>query len=154
MAFKVSIVQAFDRTTNGVLRMQVTKDRRGWLHRHWEIGINTGNGMRIAFTETTEDGETGESAGQKLTPADKKVQEALTDTPSTTREITDRIVARHGHGLKRQTLSESLNKLLRRGTADRLDQGAGKAALWSISAGQTCQVTGTPGTAPDLSPAA
>ena len=56
VAFKVSIVQAFDRTTNGVLHMQVTKDRRGWLHRYWEIGVNTTAGMRLVFTETTEDG--------------------------------------------------------------------------------------------------
>lgn len=153
VAFKVSIVQAFDRTTNGVLRMQVTKDRRGWLHRWHEIGVNTGSGMRLVFTETSPDGE-GLPADQKLTPADRKVQEALTDMPSTAREITDRIVAAHGHGLKRQTLSESLNKLLRGGAADRLDQGAGRAALWNISAGQTCQVTGTPVTAADPSPEA
>lgn len=152
VAFKVSIGQPFSRTANGALRLEVTKDRRGWLHRHWEIGVNTGFGMRLVFTETEEDQE-GVPAEQKLTPADKKVQEALTGTPSTTREITDRIVATHGHGLKRQTVSESLNKLLRRGAADRLDQGTGKSALWSIPAGQTCQVTGTPGIAPNLSPA-
>jgi predicted nucleic acid-binding Zn-ribbon protein len=157
VAFKVSIMQAFDRTTNGVLRLAVTKDRRGWLHRHWEVGIHVGPVMDIRFTETAEDG--GLPAGADLSPAERKVAAALTGTPSTAREITDRIAAAHGHGLTRQTMSAALNKLLRLGTADKLDQGTGKPALWSVTqgmpavigAGQTCQATGPPETAQDLS---
>jgi hypothetical protein len=153
VAFKIEIVQPFSRTANGVMRMKVTKDRRGWLHRSWEVGISIGSGMNVRITETEEDGD-GQAVAQPLAKADLKVQDALTVDPSTIAEITDRIAAEHGHGLKRQTVSEALNKLLRRGVADRLDQGNGRPALWSISAGQTCQVTGSAETAASLSPAA
>jgi AAA domain-containing protein len=132
VAFKVAIGQPFSRTQNGVLKMAVSKDRRGWLHRSWEIVVETGSGMTLRFTELDED-EDGCETAQKLTPADKKTQAALTETPSTTAEITDQIAAQHGHGLKRQTLSESLNKLLRRGVADKLDRGAGRPALWCLA---------------------
>jgi hypothetical protein len=139
VAFKVSIVQAFDRTTNGVLRMQVTKDRRGWLHRWWEIGVNVAPGMRLVFTETTEDGS---PEPVKLTPAAQKVASVLTAVPSTIRQITDAISAKYGHGLKRETVSRSLGDLDRSGLAEKYEQGAGKAALWAIPAGQTCDITG------------
>jgi AAA domain len=135
VAFKISIAQAFDRTTNGVLHMQVTKDRRGWLHRYWEIGVNTESGMRLVFTETTEDGDT---APVKLSPAAVKIQAVLTETPASIAEITDRLAAKFGHGLKRETASRSLNELARNGLACKYDRGTGKAAFWSVSAGQTC----------------
>lgn len=155
VAFKVTIIQPFDRTANGVLRLTVTKDRRGWLHRWHEIGVHTGSGMRLAFTETTQDGAL--TAGLDLSPAEQKVLDALTDTPSARQEITDRIAARHGHGLTRPTVSAALNKLLRAGVADKLEQGTGKTTLWSatkgtpcvINAGQTCQATGPPQNSPE-----
>ena len=139
VAFKVGIVQAFDRTTNGVLRLTVTKDRRGWLHRWHEIGVNTGSGMRLVFTETTEDGE---PEAVKLTPAAQKVKAVLTADPSGIAAITDRIAAAFGHGLKRETVSRSLNDLARSGLAEKYELGAGKPTLWAIPAGQTCDVTG------------
>lgn len=142
VAFKVEIVQPFTRTQNGVMRMKVTKDRRGWLHRSWAVGIDIGDGMRVRIAETEENSD-GQGTEQPLTKADQKVQEALTADPSTIPQITDRIAAQHGHGLTRQTVSESLNKLLRRGVADRLDQGSGKTVLWSVYAGQTCRPTDT-----------
>ena len=113
----------------------------------------------MVFTETAEDGTLAGAAALKLAPAEQKVLEALTDAPSTVGQITDRIVAAHGHGLTRQTVSAALNKLLRLGVADKLDPGTGKPALWcvtqclpaAITAGQTCQATGPPEPAPDLS---
>lgn len=139
VAFKVAIVQAFSRTSNGVLRMTVTKDRRGWLHRWHEIGVHTGNGMRLAFTETTEDGE---PEAVKLTPAAQKVKAVLIAQPSGIAAITDRLAATFGHGLKRETVSRSLNDLARAGLAEKYELGAGKPTLWAIPAGQTCDVTG------------
>ena len=135
VAFKVSIVQPFDRTTNGVLRMTVTKDRRGWLHRWHEVGIETGGGdLKVVFTETTQDGAVaGLGASLNLAPAEQKVLGALTANPATVAGITDRIATAHGHGLTRQTVSAALNKLLRVGAADRLDQGTGKPALWTAA---------------------
>lgn len=150
VAYKVEILQPFTRTQNGVMRMKVSKDRRGWLHRSWSVGIDTSNGMQVKITET-EDGSDGQAADQPLTPADQKVREVLTLEPSSIAQITDRIAAKYGHGLTRPTVSASLNKLLRRGVADRLDQGTGKSVLWSVYAGQTCQRTGTPETSSYLS---
>jgi hypothetical protein len=143
VAYKIEIVQPFTRTQNGIMRMKVSKDRRGWLHRSWSVGIDTADGMRVRITET-EEGSDGQGAEQALTPADQKVKQVLTIEPSSIAQITDRIAAQHGHGLTRPTVSASLNKLLRRGVADRLDQGPGKSVLWSVYAGQTCQQTGTP----------
>jgi hypothetical protein len=153
VAFKIEIVTAFSRTANGVMRMKVSKDRRGWLHRSWTVAINTNGGMNVTLTEA-EDNADGQAVEQQLTPADRKVQNALTAEPSTIQQITDRIAEQNGHGLTRQTVSDSLNKLLRRGVADRLDQGKGRPALWSVYAGQTCQATGSPDKAPNLSSAA
>lgn len=160
VAFKIDMIQPFSRTQNGVLRMAVTKDRRGWLHRWHEIGVETGGGgLKVVFTETAEDGTLAGAAALKLAPAEQKVLDALTDAPSTVGHITGRIVAAHGHGLTRQTVSAALNKLLRLGVADKLDPGTGKPALWcvtqclpaAITAGQTCQATGPPEPAPGLS---
>jgi AAA domain-containing protein len=49
--------------------------------------------------------------GVRLKPAEKKVREALTDTPSVISEITDRVARQHGHGLYRTTVSSALNRL-------------------------------------------
>jgi hypothetical protein len=143
VAFKVSITQAFDRATNGVLRLAVTKDRRGWLHRWWEIGIHVGPVMDIRFTETTEDGEPGEPGQGRLTPAAQKVQAVLTGTPATIRQITDAVADKYGHGLRRETVSRSLTELARHGLAEKYERGTGKADFWSVPAGQTCDVTGS-----------
>jgi AAA domain len=147
VAFKLSITQAFDRTTNGVLKMHVTKDRRGWLHRFWEIGIDVSNGMRLVFTETTEDGA---AEAVKLSPAAEKIQAVLTDEPATIATITDRIVAKFGHGLRRETVSRCLSELAQNGIAEKLEQGKGKPAFWSIYAGQTCDITPPGKKGPDL----
>jgi hypothetical protein len=135
VTFKISITQAFDRATNGVLQMHVSKDRRGWLRRDWEIGVNTSRGMRLAFVPSAGD----ESPGPlKLSPAGHKIRAALTREPATIRQITDRITARHGHGLQRETVSRELNEMARHGLAEKHEQGKGKADFWSVSAGQTC----------------
>lgn len=140
VAFKVGIVQAFSRTANGVLRLAVTKDRRGWLHRWHEIGVHTGNGMRLVFTETTEDGSPGPA---RLTPAAQKIRAVLDAAPASIAEITNRVAGKFGHGLKRETVSRSLNDLARAGLADKYELGAGRPTLWAITAGQTCDVTGS-----------
>jgi hypothetical protein len=139
VAFKLSIEQAFDRTTNGVLRLQVTKDRRGWLHRWWEIGIHVGPVMDVRFTETDEEGA---PEPVKLTPAAIKIQAVLTADLATIREITDRLATKYGHGLRRETVSRSLNELARHNLAQKHERGTGKTDFWRIPAGQTCDITG------------
>jgi hypothetical protein len=140
--FKADMVQPFSRTQNGVLRLTVTKDRRGWLHRWWEIGIETGGGgIKVRFTETTEDGTMVGAASPGLTPAETKVRAALDTEPVTIAGLTDRIAAIYGHGLTRETVSKALNKLARLGLAERYSLGAGKSALWAITAGQPVTIT-------------
>jgi hypothetical protein len=70
------------------------------------------------------------------------VQAVLTGQPATIRQLTDRLAAKYGHGLKRETVSRCLNELARAGLAEAYEQGAGKATLWAIPAGQTCDITG------------
>ena len=113
---------------------QVTKDRRGWLHR-WQrsasrpaAGISRSYSPRPPRTAPSPAG-----AALNLAPAEQKVLGALTAEPSAVAGITDRIAAAYGHGLTRQTVSGALNKLLRLGAADRLDQGTGKPALWTAA---------------------
>ncbi|HEY2238872.1 MAG TPA: AAA family ATPase [Streptosporangiaceae bacterium] len=136
VAMKVSIVRAFDRATDGALRLTVSKDRRGWLHRFWDVVVQVGVVMCLDFRETTEP-DTAPGAAEH-TPATAKVLAALTGEPSDLRQIGDRIADRTGSGLRRETVSRSLNELLTNGLADRLDNGPGKSALWTVSAGQTC----------------
>lgn len=135
---KVELIKAFSRTENGVLRLTVTKDRRGWLHRWWDVQVRTARGLSLVLAKGEEEpGEPGESA-VRLSPADRKVESVLSDQPATQRQLTDRIVARYSHGLKRETVSRALNKLLRAGLADHLDQGNGRAGLWMVCQGLTC----------------
>lgn len=145
VAFKVTVVQPFDRMTSGVLRVHVSKDRRGWLHRWWKVLVRTGDGITLRFAETTKDAAEAEGdspASQQLPPATQKILSVLDTTPATQREVTARVVAKHGHGLQRETVSRALNELLRKGLADRLDQGNGKAALWTVSSGLGCDQDG------------
>jgi hypothetical protein len=132
---KAELVKPFSRTENGVLRLVVTKDRRGWLHRWWDVQVRTGGGLSLVLTESDEQGS---EDAQEMPPAERKVESVLDDTPASIPELTQRIVARHGHGLKRETVSRALNKLLRLGRADRIDQGPGRVVLWTTCQGLTC----------------
>ncbi|GAA2448492.1 AAA family ATPase [Streptomyces macrosporus] len=75
-----------------------------------EVPGDLTSAMRYAVlcSEVPEDDE---EDGVRLTPAERKVLEALGDRPSTIPAITDRIASRYGHGLKRNTVSAALNKL-------------------------------------------
>jgi AAA domain len=132
---KVELVKPFSRAENGVLRLAVTKDRRGWLHRWWDVQVRTGGGLSLVLAKGDEQGS---AEARELTPAERKVESVLDGTPATIPELTERIAARHGHGLKRETVSRALNKLLRHGRADHIDQGAGRAGLWLNYQGLTC----------------
>ena len=68
--------------------------------------------------------------GHSLGPAEEKLLAALTETPTTTRELMDRFVDLHGHGLRRETVSRALNLLSDMGLADRMTEG--RDALWFL----------------------
>jgi hypothetical protein len=127
MMLKVELVKPFSRTENGVLRLTVTKDRRGWLHRWHDVQVRTQDGLSLFITEGTEDGAEGEDA---LTPAEEKLLAVLTAEPTAQADLVTRVAEKFGHGLRRQTATNALNRLSTLGVADRLDQGPGRAALW------------------------
>jgi hypothetical protein len=79
------------------------------------------------------DDDPAEPSGLDLPPAAAKLLEALTDEPAGARTLTDRVAAAHGHGLKRETVSRSLNDLARRGLAECFDPGPGREKLWRRS---------------------
>jgi hypothetical protein len=118
VAYMVDAVKPFSRH----------QDRRGYLHRHHEVKVITEGGpMALEFRRT----EAADPALAGLPPADLKVLGALREMASqlTIAQITDRIAAKHGHGLKRPTVSSSLNRLADRGLADGAGD-AGKEKRW------------------------
>jgi hypothetical protein len=123
VAFKLEALRPFSRAQDGILRLTVTKDRRGWLHRWHRIHV----GHRPLALAITEAGETQPA----MPPAEAKVLDAMDGTPRTARELVDRIAAKHGHGLRRETVSRALNTLLEAGMADCLVTGPGRPRLWS-----------------------
>ncbi len=54
----------------------------------------------------------------KLAPAAIKILEALEQGPASSKQIVDRIVQRHGHGLTRETVSRTMKVLQEAGLAD------------------------------------
>ncbi|MGO8957300.1 MAG: AAA family ATPase [Streptosporangiaceae bacterium] len=129
VAYKLDALKPFTRTQDGILKLTVTKDRRGWLHRYHRIRVEHGDVLNFHISEAAED--EGDEKETDLPPAQAKLLDAMDDAPATVVELVDRIVNRHGHGLKRETVSRSLNELLKAGLTDRIDQGPGKAALWT-----------------------
>lgn len=85
-----------------------------------------------------EDTDTGNAnlPATDLPPAARKLLEALTalDRPATNNELVDWIVQRHGHGLKRETVSRTLNKLLTQGLVDSITSSQRfEPTLWLLA---------------------
>ena len=59
------------------------------------------------------------------------IQEQAASPPRTVGELTDRFAAKHGHGLRRETVSKALNGLLDDGLVNCQPTGKGKPNLWS-----------------------
>ena len=129
VAYKVVVVKAFSKTESGSSKLIVTKDRRGWLERGHEVGFLAGTGdaapLTVSITPAAPDPDYPD-----LTPAQAKLLEALDGAPATAAELVGRVVATHGHGLKRETVSRALGALVDARLADRIDQGPGKAVFW------------------------
>jgi hypothetical protein len=76
----------------------------------------------------------GDAAGRKMPPAERKLLEALEALEAgefaPASRLVDWIAAKYGHGLTRQTYSMHLNDLAARGLADFAEQGAKQEKLW------------------------
>jgi KaiC/GvpD/RAD55 family RecA-like ATPase/DNA-binding transcriptional ArsR family regulator len=126
--YRADVLRAWSRYEDGAVRLVVTKDRPGWLRRHQRLRVLR-NPLRFEPDELA--GDTADAG--TWPPAKAKILEALDPSWRTVTELTDRIHARHGHGLKRQTVSTHLTELERDGWAERRDTGPGRPALWRRS---------------------
>lgn len=130
---KVTMVTAFTREQEGNLKVVITKDRRGWLHRFWNVDVHTGGGLiDPAFTRDDPEQPGDRIADRSWPPSRRSLYEQLTSTPQTSQELVDKIVEAGGIPLKRETRSRELNKLADDGYADRCEVGHGHETLWSL----------------------
>jgi AAA domain len=109
VAYMVDCIRPFSRTQSGLLRLTVSKDRRGYLHRDWEAKVETENGpIGVSITKIAKDAKQGYGPA-----ADKLLQVLRASTrPLTNSELVDRVKDKFGHGLRRETASRILNNLL------------------------------------------
>jgi AAA domain-containing protein len=124
--FKVEIMKPFSRDQDGMLKLLVTKDRRGYLHRNWQVRMGIENGrIQPDFYHQTDT-----SFADSWTPAKRKIYGALTSEYQTNDEIRTVIAANFGaeKPMTRETASRELNELLNEGYAAR--RGNETAASW------------------------
>jgi len=130
--FKVEMLKPFTRTGNGLLKVHVSKDRRGWLHRDWQVHVMTGGGVIAPqFREWEDTGSTLTAApgADRWPPSRKALFEVLTEEPRSQVSLVNEIVENGGIPLRRETASRELNELARDGLIVRDDNG-GRTALW------------------------
>ena len=115
--FKVEIMKPFSRGQDGMLKLLVTKDRRGYLHRNWQVRVGTGGGLiRPEFYH-----ETADSFQDAWTPARRKIYGVLGGEEQTSEQIRNRIAELFSgeKPMTRETASRELNELLAAGYAAR-----------------------------------
>lgn len=111
--FKVEIKQPFSRGQDGLLRLNVTKDRRGYLHRDWLVQMTTSNGLIAPeFMHESEQGYT-----DSFKPSKRKVWGVLSEAPQTNEEIREKLgkLFPDEKPMARETVSIQLNELMREG---------------------------------------
>lgn len=89
--------------------------------------------------------DTEQADHSDLAPAARKILGALEghDLPSDWREIVDRIVEEHGHGLRRETVSRQLKALEKDGlvACTNPDAGIGESSRWTLTTPRVTTVT-------------
>jgi hypothetical protein len=130
VAYKITQIRPFSKLQNGASKLAVTKDRRGWLHRCHEIAfIADTSGLALTIRES-DAGDISDGAGA-LPPAAQKILSVLNASPASNSDIRDRVSAKYGHGLQRETVSRHCNELLRSGLVAR--SGAEPYHLWTTT---------------------
>lgn len=130
VALRVDPLSAFTRQQSGAFAVEVVKDRLGWLHRRHEAKVDVGDGRLTVTVAPVDDEHT--SSGPKLPPATAKLLEAVQACNRgalTQSEIVDAVVTKHGHGLRRETVTRGLTHLVTLGLLDTLDD---KPKRWSM----------------------
>jgi hypothetical protein len=121
VALRLDPIRPFSRAQPGLLKLQVTKDRRGHLVRDHEIRVEVEDGqLALSITPTDQIAPTGDPALAGLPMAARKLLEVLrgANAPLRRNQAVDLVKDRYGHGLSRQTVSESLNLLCKHGLID------------------------------------
>jgi hypothetical protein len=108
--YKVEIKKPFTRSDSGLLKLTVSKDRRGYLHRTWLVHMEaTAIGLRPDFVHESETAYT-----DTWTPVKRMVWGVLTRESQTGEEIRELIKKFHPEkDVARETISRALNELQR-----------------------------------------
>lgn len=133
VAMMVDPTRSFSRHQDGLLKLKIPKDRRGYLHRDHEIRVSVADGaMQVTITRVEAPTESG-----SLSPAAAKLLAVLQDTkaPLSNRELVDRFAEKHGHGLRRETVSRELNAMLADGLVDAAGDGRDKRWFVPVQGG-------------------
>lgn len=134
--FKVTAQQRFSRAESGALRLEVTKDRPGWIHPTL-YRLEVSSHLDIWFASDAE-ALAAEAAAkaEKLTPSAQKVLACLSDNRAGIKRIGDRVAAAYGMNFKRETISRALSDLQSAGLAVNLHPGGagtGDESLWVLA---------------------
>lgn len=116
--YKVEIKQAFSRDRDGLLRVTVTKDRRGYLHRAWLVQMLTQHG--IIKPDFVHDSE--EAYYDSFPQNKRKVFGALADMQSRSNEEIQEVLRElfpDDKALDRSEVSKQCNELMRDGLVAR-----------------------------------
>lgn len=131
VAYRMDAVTPFSRTQAGTVKLNVSKDRRGWLHRWHEMRLtphSAGAHLEIVIEATQP------VLADNAPPIQQALMKCLTTQPES-RSYLHNLVTREMHARPaRETVSRALNELADKGLVTRLDMGPGKEAYWSLAA--------------------
>lgn len=112
--FKCELVTPFTREQNGLLKVKISKDRRGWLHRDWQVTVSTGNGLILPqFTHDDSPEEIKTPPAVAGSGRKRALYKVLDGFPRTYSEINEILHDSTGYYWKRTTFSEVVNEMLR-----------------------------------------
>jgi AAA domain len=116
--YKVEMKSPFNRNESGVLRLTVTKDRRGYLHRTWLVNMESNSGsLHPQFVNESEKAKTDLWSDDK-----RKIYGALNDDEQTVDEIAELYAKLFAPTMvpHRDTIVRLLNELNRDGYATKI----------------------------------
>jgi AAA domain len=146
VAYTLDLVTPFSRNQSGLVKLTVTKDRRGYLHRKHDVAVLHGEPVRLQFTRTDDKAANSgpvalagfRTAARKLLAALATAHQRSQDPASeqqaqlTVPEIIDLVKEMFGHGLNWDNSKKDLNALLRGELVDKVegDGSRHQRSLW------------------------
>lgn len=123
--FKLWPTRPFSREQDGLLRLSITKDRPGWLHRHYQIRVSR-DPLSLDLMKAAEPS----NEEKELPPISRQLLSVITDEPAALQVLNDRLWSAVGHRHPHKALLGALEALVTGGLADRMDCGPGRPVLW------------------------